>query len=164
MPREVRKGKIESVFDCTDIRRIIRNYTKTSEIKSYLRVERLFLTIGIAAIFDYEIDIEKMIANLEAEPDGLFFEPKEPCIITGWSPRQKSETMIDIAYNGGHMAARGQIAIEDSREFVSTVRALAGEFEKTIDPDDPEVNYIFAIDAFAEKKLTERYGSENREV
>lgn len=69
-----------------------------------------------------------------------------------------AETMIDIAYNAGCMVARGQIAVEDSREFVSTVRELAGEFEKAFDLDG---DYIAAVDTFAEEKLLQLYGPEN---
>ncbi len=69
------------------------------------------------------------------------------------------ESMIDIAINAGYMIANKQIEINDSRELVSTIIALAEKYEHE---DHAFNDYINEIDEFAGKELKQRYGVQDR--
>jgi hypothetical protein len=68
------------------------------------------------------------------------------------------ETAIDIGMTAGILLGKGLIEIDDSREFVATVRELAIEFEENF--DEKTEDYIIKVDEFAQERLIQYYGAD----
>lgn len=66
------------------------------------------------------------------------------------------EALFDIAQTASAMTRDGKIEAEDSRELFRTCLALAQQFETEHSGIGDE--YMLAIEDFAARRLTERYG------
>lgn len=76
--------------------------------------------------------------------------------------RKVVESVADIGLAAGLLLAKGNIQIDDSREFVGQIIEWSKEFNLLHQDNDwQDVSYIEAIDAFAEMKVLELYGIEN---
>lgn len=70
------------------------------------------------------------------------------------------QVIVDISFNAGHIYSKNseRLDVGDSREFVGSIISWAEEFVSNWDLDDPDLDYIGAVDDFAARKIKEYLG------
>lgn len=66
------------------------------------------------------------------------------------NPASYHEVIADIAFTAGHLAGKGDLVIEDSRELMSNIVLWAREFERAFDGDRHGDDYMELVDEYAE--------------
>lgn len=66
------------------------------------------------------------------------------------NPASYHEVIADIAFTAGHLAGKGNLVIEDSRELMSNIVDWAMEFERAFDGDRHGDDYMGMVDEYAE--------------
>ena len=69
---------------------------------------------------------------------------------TGTNPANYHEVIADIAFTAGHLAGKGNLVIEDSRELMSNIVSWSKEFERAFDKDRHGDDYMGLVDEYAE--------------
>jgi hypothetical protein len=111
----------------------------------------------VAAEVEEDNDVKRLCENLShISPDWFNIEQ----LVESFN-QKCMETVADIAMTAGYMLAKGEIQIDNSREFVREVQRWAEDFNIVhLGSDWKDVSYIEAVDEYGESRLLEHYGVE----
>jgi len=70
---------------------------------------------------------------------------------------QLAEVVADIAFNAGHLAAKGDIDVDDSRTLMHDIGVWAGQFHKAYDRSKHAEHYMLLIDEYAGYRLQDHH-------
>lgn len=70
---------------------------------------------------------------------------------------QLAEVVADIAFNAGHLAAKGDIDVDDSRTLMHDIGVWARQFQQAYDRDKHAEQYMLLIDEYAAYRLQDHH-------
>lgn len=68
-----------------------------------------------------------------------------------------AEVVADIAFNAGHLSAKGDIDVDDSRTLMHDIGIWARQFQQAYDRDKHADNYLLLIDEYAGYRLQDHH-------
>jgi copper homeostasis protein CutC len=70
---------------------------------------------------------------------------------------QLAEVVADIAFNAGHLTAKGDIDVDDSRTLMHEIGVWARQFHQAYDREKHADNYMLLIDEYAGYRLQDHH-------
>lgn len=74
-------------------------------------------------------------------------------IETAADPKNLLEVVADIAFTAGHMAAKGEMTVNDSRSLVQDICDWSRQFEEAFVHDKHGDDYMELVDGYAAFRL-----------